>query len=149
MIGRRPSGKAAPAPAVYIWLILGLPYSLYLAGLGRRVQREALRNLSEAMEQSRSAVMIVNLESRIEYVNAGLCQQIGYSRRELIGRNWREFQQPETKPEILAEMVAIGPLRPFLARRLVQPAQKRRGVFGVRGDIRPPCKDRGRPGAVI
>jgi PAS domain S-box-containing protein len=97
--------EAVPA-FLYVWLALGLPFAIYQSQRRHRQQREALRNLSEAMEQTRSAVMIVSDESRIEYVNAGLCQQIGFSRRELIGKLWRDFQQPETNPEALAEMVA-------------------------------------------
>jgi PAS domain S-box-containing protein len=38
------------------------------------------------MEQSHSAVMIVGLTGRIEYVGTALCGLTGYARRELIGR---------------------------------------------------------------
>ena len=33
----------------------------------------------------------VDLDSRVEYANRGLCQHFGYSRRELIGREWSEL----------------------------------------------------------
>jgi PAS domain S-box-containing protein len=92
--------------AFYTWLVLGLPFGVTLVVRSQREQRKALRNLLGAIEQSQSAVMIVDLESCIEYVNASLCNQIGYSRRELLGRPWRDFQQPETPAELLAEMVA-------------------------------------------
>ena len=92
----------APAAA---WLGLGLPFQAILMSYRQREQRGALRNLLTAIEQSQSAVMIVDLEGCIEYVNASLCAQIGYSRRELLGRPWRDFQQPETPAEMLAEMV--------------------------------------------
>lgn len=95
---------AALRHAAYIWLLLGLP----LAGLTviRRqlAQREVIRNLFEAMEQSPSAVMIVDLDSRIEYANAGLCRQLGYSRRELIARPWREFRSPQMSDEQIGEL---------------------------------------------
>jgi PAS domain S-box-containing protein len=71
-----------------------------------RAQQEVIRSLSEAIDQSFSAVMITDLDSRIEYVNEGLCRQIGYSREDLVGKNWRDFKQPETAPELLAELVA-------------------------------------------
>ena len=71
--------------ALYAWLLFGLPFGLVLAIRDSERQRDAVRNLSEAMEQSHSAVMIVDLSSRIEYANAGLCRQCGYERRELIG----------------------------------------------------------------
>lgn len=90
----------------YVWMLLGIPLGALLVLRRQLEQREAIRNLSEAMEQSHSALMIVDLESCIEYANRGLCQQIGYSRRELIGRKWRDFQVAETSPEVLAELVA-------------------------------------------
>jgi len=92
--------------ALYAWIILGLPFGVLLVMRGFEEQRKALRNLLGAIEQSQSAVMIVDLESCIEYANASLCAQIGYSRRELLGRPWRDFQQPETPAELLADMVA-------------------------------------------
>ncbi len=87
-------------------MLLGIPLAAFALTRRGLAQREALRNLSEAMEQSQSAVLIVDLESRIEYANAGLCRQIGYARRELLGRPWRDFQVPETPSALLAEMVA-------------------------------------------
>ncbi len=96
---------AAFQHAFYVWVLLGVPFSALLVFRRQLDQREAIRNLSEAMEQSHSALMIVDLDSCIEYANRGLCQQIGYSRRELIGRKWRDFQVAETPPEMLAELV--------------------------------------------
>ncbi len=97
---------AALIAAGYGWMLLGVPLAI-LALLRRQlVQREALRNLSEAVEQSQSAVVIVDLGSRIEYANAGACRQLGYTRRELLGRPWRELQAAETPPTLVTEMVA-------------------------------------------
>jgi PAS domain S-box-containing protein len=98
--------SAAAIRASLMWLVLGLPLAAWNISRRQLEQREAIRNLSEAMEQSHSALMIVDLESRIEFANRGLVQQIGYSRRELIGRNWRDFQVTDTPPERLAEMVS-------------------------------------------
>jgi len=50
--------------------------------------------------------MIVDMKGRIEYVNGGLRRQFGYTSRELIGRNWRDFQSAVGDPAILADMVA-------------------------------------------
>lgn len=58
-----------------------------------------------ALEQSQSAIMIVGLNRRITYANAGLCRQLGYSAEELVGRDWREFKTGETSEEMLQEMV--------------------------------------------
>jgi len=127
---------AAFPHALYLWVLLGLPYCALLLSQRDHDQREALRNLSEAVQQSQSAVMIVNLESRIEFVNAGLCNQLGFSRRELIGRPWRDFQQKETPPELLAEMVAsVRAGRPWQGQWYNR--RKNGELFPVRGAISP------------
>ncbi len=92
--------------AFYVWILLGLPLGAWFVLRRQFEQRDVIRNLSEAMEQSHSALMIVDLQSRIEYANRGLCQQMGYSRRELIGRQWREFQVADTPEAVLAELTA-------------------------------------------
>jgi len=103
---RRELFGAAATRGLLAWLFLGVPLVALLVVRRQNEQREAIRNLSAAMEQSHSALMIVDLESRIEYANTGLCQQIGYSRRELIGRNWREFRVADTAEELLADLAA-------------------------------------------
>ena len=97
---------AALQSTFYVWIILGLP--TVALGVRRRQgeQREVIRNLPEAMEQSHSAIMISDLHSRIEYANRGLCQQIGYPRCELFGRNWRELRDPQSNHEAHAELAA-------------------------------------------
>ena len=97
--------QAALQSALLTWIFLGLPLAAWLVLRRQIEQRDAIRNLSEAMEQSHSALMVVDLDSCIEYANRGLCQQIGYTRRELIGRKWRDFQVVDTAPELLAELV--------------------------------------------
>lgn len=92
--------------ALYFWVLLGLPFGAWRTLRRQLEQQEVIRNLSEAMEQSHSALMICDLQSRIEYANRGLCRQIGYTRRELIGRNWRDFRVADTAEEILADLVA-------------------------------------------
>jgi PAS domain S-box-containing protein len=91
--------------AFYLWTLLGLPFAAWLVIRRHNEQGLVIRNLSEAMEQSHSAIMIVDLESRIEYANRGLCQQIGYTCEELIGRNWRDFHVPQTSEAVLASLV--------------------------------------------
>jgi PAS domain S-box-containing protein len=88
------------------WVLAGLPLSALLVTRRQGEQREVIRNLSEAMEQSHSAIMIVDLESRIEFANRGLCQQTGYTRRELIGRKWKEFRGATEGDAGLTELIA-------------------------------------------
>ncbi|HUR59956.1 MAG TPA: ATP-binding protein [Opitutaceae bacterium] len=92
--------------AFFTWIVLGLPLLALLVRRRQDEQREVIRNLSEAMEQSHSAILIVDLQSRIEYANRGLCEQIGYARRDLIGRPWRDFQVAQTPDHEMADLIA-------------------------------------------
>jgi PAS domain S-box-containing protein len=102
---KRRAWAGATQAAFYTWLLLGLPLAGWVITRRQHAQREVIRNLFEAMEQSPSAVMIVDLQSRIEYANAGLCRQLGYARRELIARPWREFKSPHLPDETIGELV--------------------------------------------
>lgn len=126
----------AAEDAVWVWIVLGLPLGWLVVIHRQGEQREAIRNLSEAMEQSHSAVMIVDLQSCIEYVNAGLCRQIGYSRRELIGRDWRDFQSPETPPDLVATLVTtVRSGRPWSGEWINR--RKDGSSYPVRGAVSP------------
>jgi PAS domain S-box-containing protein len=92
--------------ALYVWLLLGLPLAVQMITRRWGAQQRTILKLSEAVEQSRSAMMITGLDSRIEYVNRGLCEQLGYTEEELIGRNWNEFRTEATPPAVLADLVA-------------------------------------------
>jgi len=97
---------AALTAAGYVWTLLGVPLAILVLLRRQLEQREALRNLSEAVEQSQSAIVIVDLGHRVEYANAGACRQLGYARRELLGRLWRELLAVETPAVLAAEQVA-------------------------------------------
>ncbi|MDO8542321.1 MAG: ATP-binding protein [Opitutaceae bacterium] len=92
--------------AFYTWVMLGLPLVVVLISRRQGEQREVIRNLSQAIEQSHSAVMIADLEGRIEFANRGVCQQLGYSRRELLGRDWRELRAGGPGDAAHAELLA-------------------------------------------
>lgn len=116
--------------------VFGVPFAWLVVSQRHREQREALRKLSQAMEQSRSAVMIVNLDGRVEYVNASLCEQTGFSRRELIGQHWREYVQADNPPELVAEMVAMVRAERTWHGEWLQ--RRRDGErYSVRGDVHP------------
>jgi PAS domain S-box-containing protein len=57
-------------------------------GAARRNEAE-LRQLSRAVEQSAAAVLITDIDGRIEYVNPAACAAYGYSSAELLGANPR------------------------------------------------------------
>ncbi|ACB74197.1 PAS domain-containing hybrid sensor histidine kinase/response regulator [Opitutus terrae] len=97
--------NTALGTAGYVWMLLLLPLAALVTTHRQLMQGEALRNLTEAMEQGHSPIMIVDLGLRIEYANAKFCRLLGYSRRELLGREWRTFHGAEARPEIFADMV--------------------------------------------
>ena len=122
--------------AFFTWIVLGLPLLALFVRRRQDEQREVIRNLSEAMEQSHSAILIVDLESRIEYANRGLCEQIGYGRRELIGRPWRDFQVAQTPDHELADLIAtVRAGRRWDGEWLNQ--RKDGSVYPVRGMVTP------------
>ena len=70
-----------------------------LAVLEEQHQAQAqLRKLSQAVEQSPVAVIITDLEARIEYVNQAFIDVSGYSAEELLGNNPRLLQSGLTSP---------------------------------------------------
>lgn len=127
---------AAMQRAFYTWLLLGLPLAGFMVTRRQLAQREVIRNLFEAMEQSPSAVMIVDLDCRIEYANAGLCRQLGYARRELIARPWRDFRSPQMPEAQVGELV--GTVRAGQTWSGEWLSQRRDGsLYPVRGSVTP------------
>ncbi|MFT3783224.1 MAG: ATP-binding protein [Nibricoccus sp.] len=91
---------------VAVWLALGFPLATFfwLREYGKNAA--LISRLYGAVEQSGSAIMVVDLQNRIEYANAGLCLQTGYTREELKGRPWQEFRSEKTMPKEIAEITA-------------------------------------------
>ena len=98
---------AALRTTVLVWFFLGLPLAGYGIMRRQQEQREVIRNLSEAIEQSHTSVMIIDLNLRIEYTNRGFCAQTGHARRELIGRDWREFLVESMPAELAADAITV------------------------------------------
>ena len=99
---------------------------------------EQLRKLSQAVEQSPAAIMITDLNGRIEYVNPKFKEVTGYAPEEVIGRNtkalnsgkhsldyykelwdaitsgneWRgEFHNKKKSGELYWEFASISPIK--------------------------------------
>ncbi len=62
----------------------------------RKQTEEQLSKLAQAVEQSGESVIITNLNAEIEYVNAALLGNTGYSLDEVIGRNPRLLKSGKT-----------------------------------------------------
>ena len=122
--------------AVMVWIFLGIPLGTWLMFRRQREQNEVIRNLSGAMEQAHSAILITDLSGRIEYGNRGLSRQLGYSRRELIGRNWRDFQAGNAAGAVVGEIV--GSLQAGVAWEGRWETRRKDGtVFPARGGFTP------------
>ena len=122
--------------AVLVWIVLGIPLGAWMVFQRQREQNEVIRNLSEAMEQSHSAIMITDRDGRIEYVNRGVCRQSGYPRRELLGRSWRDFQVTDAATPVVQEIVAS--VRAGLAWEGEWSSRRKDGAaYPVRGGFTP------------
>lgn len=63
-----------------------------LRDISERKKKEAqLKQLSLAVEQSASSIMITELDGTVTYVNPQFCQASGFSRQEVIGKKARDF----------------------------------------------------------
>jgi PAS domain S-box-containing protein len=67
---------------------------------------QRLLELSMAVEQSPSGILITDARSNIEYVNAAFTRITGYPADEVRGRNPRMLQSGDTSPETYAQMWA-------------------------------------------
>ncbi len=65
---------------------------------------ERIRKLSRVVEQTANAVMITDVEGRIEYVNPKFCEITGYLPDEVTGRNPRFLKSGEQPAEVYTEM---------------------------------------------
>lgn len=66
-----------------------------------REEREALRKLSSAVEQSHASVIITNTAGTIEYVNPPFSKITGYSAAEVLGQNPRLLKSGKNIPKDL------------------------------------------------
>jgi PAS domain S-box-containing protein len=129
--------------AVYVWLLLGLPLAAYFFTRHTASQSTLIRKLFSAIEQSESAILIVNPAGKIEYANAGLCRQTGFSRKEIVGRPWVDFRADQTSPELLAGMVAtVKAGKPWEGEWLNR--HKDGSTYPVRGMVSPVVGNLGR-----
>ena len=76
----------------------------YIVGTGiditeRRQAMEQLRQLSRAIEQSPSSIIITDTAGNIEYVNPKFTQVTGYAVEQVAGKNPRLLKSGETPPE--------------------------------------------------
>jgi PAS domain S-box-containing protein len=70
----------------------------------QRMAEIKIRQLSQAMEQSPSCVVITDKEGKIEYVNQSFVNLTGYSLAETLGQNPRILQSGEQPPEFYKEL---------------------------------------------
>jgi PAS domain S-box-containing protein len=69
-----------------------------------RRSEQMIRQLSAAVEQSPSSIVITTLEPAIEYVNPHFLRATGYAPEEVVGKNPRFLQSKLTPPETYRAM---------------------------------------------
>lgn len=62
----------------------------------RKKVEDALRKLSQAVEQSPGSIVITDFDANIEYVNEGFIRATGYSIAEVLGKNPRVLKSGKT-----------------------------------------------------
>lgn len=73
----------------------------------RRAQQMQINLLSGAIDEASDFVVIIDCKpedeggAKIAYVNDAVVQGMGYSRDELLGKNYTDFYAPENSPRIL------------------------------------------------
>jgi two-component system sensor histidine kinase/response regulator len=72
----------------------------------RKLAEHSLLQLSLAVEQSPSSIVITDLDGNIEYVNTRFTEVTGYSLAEVIGKNPRILQSGKTDNATYKEMWA-------------------------------------------
>ena len=72
----------------------------------RRQTEEKLHQLSLAVEQSPTSIVITDLEARIEYANPAFTRVSGYSLEEAIGQNPRLLQSGQTPRAVYEDLWA-------------------------------------------
>ncbi|NEV62459.1 PAS domain S-box protein [Thiorhodococcus minor] len=70
----------------------------------RKRSEERLMQLSLAVEQTPTSIVITDAEGRIQYVNPAFSQASGYSPEEAIGENPRILSSGNTPPEVHREL---------------------------------------------
>ena len=70
----------------------------------RKIENDKLRQLSHAVEQSNTSIVIADLDGNLEYVNNYFLKLTGYTREEVIGKNPRILNSGYTKKEDYKKM---------------------------------------------
>ncbi|HEY0946484.1 MAG TPA: ATP-binding protein [Opitutaceae bacterium] len=102
---RRSAFAAGAGASAAVWLAGAFLLGLVLARRRHSVLDRQVRKLAAALEQSHAAAMIVGRNNRIEYANAGMCLLTGYSRQDLVGRDWRMLKAPDMPEPPFGEML--------------------------------------------
>ena len=87
-------------------LFAGIDAAIAAVGSGRqlRTQHEHIRQLSVAVEQSPSTVIITDADGTIEYANPKFTELTGFLASEAVGRNPRLLKSGSTPPEVYREL---------------------------------------------
>ncbi|MFN4004213.1 MAG: EAL domain-containing protein [Hylemonella sp.] len=108
---RRRDGHLVPLEIVSTLLPDANGHVTRILGISRDISARKrtetqLLQLSQAVEQSPSAVIITDLDGRIEYVNPAFERISGYAREEVLGRKTSLLRSDKTPRELYAQLWA-------------------------------------------
>ncbi|AWI08720.1 hypothetical protein CKA38_05135 [Ereboglobus luteus] len=132
---------AALTHALYAWLLLGVPISVYLLVKHYSKQARFIEQLRAAVDQSAAGMVIIDENGIIRYVNDSLCAMSKFTREQMVGQHWMNSAEDLDREKLdrMTEMSAKGKSwfevlecedkhgRKYLARMTSTPVHDRAG----------------------
>ncbi len=138
-----PSGSALQVELLDAFS-LALLVGPFIFWRSRAVHGREVQILSEAVQLSSTAVLLLDIDGRIDWLNAGFTQMSGYTLEEVIGRRPNEIlDSGQTDAKVLATLkTSLGGCQP--CRAIVCNRHKDGSHYFVDVDFRPHYDKRGK-----
>jgi PAS domain S-box-containing protein len=91
--------------AGYVLLTLGLPLAVWMITQRRTRLLTRIQQLSDAMDASSAAVLVVRLDGSIAHVSQGFVRQSGIRAEAVLGKHWSVLAAPSTPKSLLKSIV--------------------------------------------
>jgi PAS domain S-box-containing protein len=100
-------------PEIRLWALSQKKDAVEILQKGGRVLKESEKKYREILESIKEGYFEVDLEGNLVFFNDSLCDILGYSPEELVGKNYRNFIELENKK--LEEFINIDEIdgKPF------------------------------------
>lgn len=103
-----------PQVAITLWLVAAL-VTAALAAIQYRMQRHLVstdRDHRQLLETANDMVMTFDPDGRITSVNSAVERMSGYTRAELLGRNYRQLLHPDDAAPVIERLAGLAPDTP-------------------------------------